>query len=100
MKVTLIKDGPLGKAGETLEGPGVWRLAFPVKGCVAIAADPEAADRTRLDMSTVSGATLGRLVMAMKEAGTYPPESQSFATEKPKRNAERTPEPAKPGKTE
>ena len=72
MKVTLIKDCKLGSSGDELSFPGAFRLAFPVKGCVAVPSDDEAVAAIEQDIATTSGPTRDRLLVAMGAAGTWP----------------------------
>lgn len=80
MKVKLVRDDEgtdkrgnkgLGKKGTVLEGPEVWRHAFPVKGAKAIAADAEAQARIQQDIDGVGDPqTRDRLTREMQARGT------------------------------
>lgn len=95
MKMRLLKDCSVGKAGAVLTSPESWRLAFPVKGCVGVPIDDEAARRIERDIAGVIGGAKERLVGEMTAAGTWP-YTPSPAPAKPVESpkpAEKPPEP-------
>lgn len=72
MRMVLLKDCGAGKAGETVTHPGAFRLAFPVKHCVARPGDLEAVRAIEQEIETVRGSSKERLLLAMTAAGTWP----------------------------
>lgn len=72
MRVVTVKTSSYGPSGTVLTHGSAWRLAFPVKGCVAKPDDAETVQLIQREIDTTSGPTKERLLDEMARQGTFP----------------------------